>query len=249
LLDFHVWGSWPDYYQTGAAMRLAYYFPDVAGDSILARLDELETAACNPQRTADVPFDEMVKAVAWSASPRLAARMLTILRTTTDPGTLLAVLPAAGKEHDELVFRRIAEQLKALPPSHNGPYGSLARPLLIVVGERFPQRAETVFRDYLKPGTVERHRTLIYVLREICGDLAIPLLTPLLDDKRSVGESYSLNAGDGGSRYPIRVCDEAAVTIAECSKIMECDMEGSPADSDRQIAAMRQKIAEMKPLK
>ena len=110
------------------------------------------------------------------------------------------------------------------------------------------RRPTTVFRDYLKPGTVDCCRTLVYVLRDTCGDLAIPLLTPLLDDHRGVGESYSLNAGERGPHYPIRVCDEAAETIAMCSKIMEFDMGGSPADSDRQIAAMRQKIAERKPV-
>ncbi len=270
LVDFQTRGQWPGDLQAarlgdlqagaamrlgdlqaGAAMRLAYYFPEAAEGLILARFDECEAAeASDAEQNADPSVDGMLKAVSWSNSPRLHAKVLEIFRKTTAPTTLLACLPALGKEYDELVFRRITEQLDALPKNDEGPQGDIGRDLLIALGNRFSSRAENVFQNYLKPGTIQRREDVIYALRETCGDLAIPLLGALLDDKRARGgQTDSVNPAESGPHYPIRVCDEAAETIARHSKTLKFHMEGSREDSDRQIAVMRQKIAAMKPAK
>jgi hypothetical protein len=241
LLDFHGQGQF-GVFQTGAVMRLAYYFPDAAEDLIIARLNELEAAAAGkPQENAGVEAEELVGAVSWSKSPRLKAKLLEMFRKTADPKTFLAAMQAVGKEHDELVFRRITEQLDALAGNEPGPFGH-GYSLLLALGNRFPGRAEKAFHNYLKPGTVERRRTVTHVLRETCGDLAIPLLKSLLEDKRAVGEAF--NPQGNGPRYPIRVCDEAAETIAMHSKTLKFDAEGIRENSDRQIEVMRRKIAE-----
>ncbi len=44
---------------------------------------------------------------------------------------------------------------------------------------------------------------------------------------------------------PIRICDEAAATIALHSKSLKVKMEGTHENLDRQIEVMRQRIAEM----
>ena len=116
----------------------------------------------------------------------------------------------------------------------------------ITLGDRFPDRAKEAFENYLKPRSVQRCRTIIYVLRETCGDLAIPLLESLLDDKRDCGGTYWVDPEGSGPHYPIRVCDEAAQTIATYSKRLKFHMEGTRENSDRQIEVMRRRIAEMK---
>ncbi len=248
LIDFRTQERWRNGFQCDAAMRLAYYFPDATEDLIIARLNELEAApASSSQQTADAAVKDMVTAVAWSNSPGLRAALLDIFRRTTDPETLVAAMPLE-KQHDELVFRRITERLDALPKDDPRPFGD-GYALLVALGNRLPDRAQNVFQNYLAPGTVGRCRTVIYALQQTCGDLAIPLLKPLLEDKRSCGQTYSVNPNGNGPHYPLRVCDEAAETIAMHSKTLKFDMKGTPENSDRQIEVMRRRIAEMKPSK
>ncbi len=144
LVDFHTRGHRSDYLQTGAAMRLAYYFPEATEDLVLARLKELEIAKQITPR--DVRVEDFVRAVSCSTSPKLRAELLDIFRTTKDSQALLAALPGIGKEHDELVFRRIAEQLDGVPKNERVPYGE-SYSLLIALGDRFPARAEGMFQN------------------------------------------------------------------------------------------------------
>ena len=225
LIDFDS----RDRLQDSAAMRLAYYSPEASVGLIIARLKELDSLATG---------EDLLKAVSWSSQPRIRAALLEIFRTTKDSKVLLAALPGLGKEHDELVFHRLAEQLAGLPTNEPGPYSD-GYYLLIALGNRFPDRAEEVFRNFLKPGTIERRRTAVHALEETCGHLVVKLLTPLLDDKRETGGRYSVDL------LPIRVCDEAATTIASHSKTLTFVTEGVHENRDRQIEVMRRKIIEM----
>jgi hypothetical protein len=242
LVDFFTRGS----FHVAAAMRLAYYFPEAAENLIVARLKRLDIATADTWeqiKTAGVPTEDFVKAVSWSSRPRIRAELLDIFRKTADRKALLAALPAVGKEHDELVFRRITEQLAGLPTNEPGPYCE-GYHLLVALGDRLPERAEGVFQNYLKPGTIERRRPVSLALRETCGHLAVKLLAPLLEDKREFGWNYAVNPKENEPRLPIRVCDEAAETIAMHSKTLKFVMEGSHENLDRQIEVMRRKIAE-----
>jgi HEAT repeat protein len=241
LADFETWSE----FQPGAAVRLAYYFPDAADGLIIARLDQLEAAADASQRDSNAMLEEMlVQAVSWSKSPRLRAKLLEICRKTKHHKVLLAAMPAVGKENDELVFRRLTEHLGAVPKD-NPQWYERGDDLLTAVEERFPDRAEVVFRDFLKPGTVSRCRTIISVLRYTRGNLAIPFLAPLLDDRRIAQEADTRDP----LREPVLVCDEAAETLASHSKALKFAREGSREYLDRQIDAIRHRIAEMKPPK
>lgn len=234
-------------FQDGAAMRLAYYFPDAADDLIIARLDELESAAMGAHPCDfSVTLEEMVtQAVAWSKSPRLRAKMLEICRKTKNGKVLLAAMPAVGKEHDELVFRRLVEQLDAVP-KENPQWWEEGGELLRAAAKRFPDRAEDVFRDFLKPGTVSRFRTAIRVLEYGRDDLAIRLLPPLLDDRRV---AYKTDRIVVGTPQVVLVCDEAAKALATHLKMSKFDKEGPREHLDRQIDTIRRTIAEMKPPK
>jgi HEAT repeat protein len=244
LVDLHTRGK----FQVGAAMRLAYYFPEASEDLLVARLKGLEIATADlgeQVRHAGVGTEDFVKAVSFSSRPGIRAQLLEIFRKTSDPAVLVAALPGVGKEHGELAFRSITEQLNGLPKEKSGPYCE-GYQLLVALGDRFPERAEGVFQSYLKPGTVQRCWTVVLALRETCGHLAIRLLTPLLEDKRETGEEYNVNPNENQSCLPIRMCDEAAATIAMHSKALKFVMEGSHNHLDEEIKAMRRMIAEMK---
>jgi hypothetical protein len=244
LVDFQCRGD----FQVGAAMRLAYYFPDATEDLIVARLEGLNIATDDVLQQiekAGVRTDEFVKAVSWSPRPTIRAELANIYRKTSVPAILLAALPGVGKDHDDLVFRRIVEQIDELPTNDAGPFGN-GYHLLIALVNRFPDRAEAAFQSYLKPGTLDHRRAVIHALRESWSPWAIRLLSPLLEDKEDTGWNYAINPQENEPRLPIRVCDEAAETIAMQSKEFKFVMEGSHEKLDRQIKVMRRKIAEMK---
>ena len=240
LLDFEA-----EDVHHGASMRLAYYYPEASEELILAELKELERATrvkSNLGRYAEA--DQLVKVATHSPCPRIRAGLLEILRTTMMPELLLAALPAIGKEHDELVFRRLTEQLDDLLMSEPKWYGD-ACSLLIALGNRFPNRAEKMFRDFSKPLALGCRRAAIHALQETCGHLAANLLAPLLEDKRVTRESYPVTPGQDEPRLPIRICDEAAATIAMHSRELKFVLAGSHEDLDRQIEVVRRKLAEM----
>jgi HEAT repeat protein len=240
LVDFRV----PDFgFEAGAAVRLAYYFPDAAENLIIARLDELQAAAGDGSEAYAGPeLGEMIGALCWSTSPAFRAKLLEIFRSTKAPPALLAAIPALGKQHDELLLRRIREQLDTLSENSREPFGNYEVPLLVALGNRFPDRAETEFRNYLKPGTVGRRVAVSCALQQACGNLAVPLLGPLLEDKR-LGGLYTVSSGEGAPPLPLRVCDEAAATIAMHSTTLKFRVDTPREDADRQIEVMRRKIA------
>jgi HEAT repeat protein len=233
-------------FRPGAAMRLAYYFPDSGEDLILAQLNDLVQASGDASQRD--PYDErgdanFVAAVVWSKRPKLRAKILEIFSTTKAPKILLAAMPATEKQHDELVFRRIMELLDAMHGNGRVPEGDRYN-LLVALGHRFPDRAEGVLRDFMKSGTVERRWTVIRVLSSLGAayeKTTVSLLGPLLEDKRDSVHGYW--PVEGGPRYPIRVCDKAAETIAACSKTLKFNLKSTPQDRDRQIEAIRRAIA------
>ena len=253
LLDFHTRGGGSFFLQAEAVTRLLYYFPQATEDLIVARLKGLDISAADGSEQVeptDTLTDDFLRGVSWSSQPKIRAELLEIFRRTTDPQTLLAALPGVGKEHGELVFRRLTERLARLPQDKQKLYSHAqfdAQSLLIALGNRFPDRAEAVFQSFLKRGTTECDRTMVYVLRETCGFLASRLLTPLLEDKRDFGENYLVNPKENLLRLPTRICDAAAETIAMHSKTLKFVMRGSHENLDRQIEVMQRKIAEMKP--
>ena len=132
-----------------------------------------------------VKIEEMVtQAVAWSNRPRLRAKMLDMCRKTEHGKVLLATLPEVGKEHDELVLRRLLEQLDAVP-KNDLQWHWHEVDLLRGLAERFPDRTEDVFRGLLRSEAVSRRLAIIHALRFPRGDLAIRILAPLLEDRRA----------------------------------------------------------------
>jgi hypothetical protein len=69
------------------------------------------------------------------------------------------------------------------------------------------------------------------------------VLASLLDDKRSYGYTYAVVPDKNEPRREIRICDEAAVTLSQNHPELSFTLAGEHADLDRQIAAMRKRLA------
>lgn len=86
LIDFNTRGLSSRGFgsQVGAAMRLAYYFPEASEELIVARLKELERVTEGISKEAlDVQPEEFEKAVSCSSSPKVRAELLDISRKAT----------------------------------------------------------------------------------------------------------------------------------------------------------------------
>ena len=92
------------------------------------------------------------------------------------------------------------------------------------------------FRD---AGAVMWCHTVRLVLREVKQSWDADQLGPLLADTRTWGWTYAVEPGKDEPRRPIRVCDEAAVTLSYNNPELKFIGAGEHADLDRQIAAIR----------
>jgi hypothetical protein len=84
------------------------------------------------------------------------------------------------------------------------------------------------------------------VLREVRVSWGKDLLHPILVDKRTWGWTYAVKPGKNEPRRPIRVCDEAAVTLSRNHAELKFIQSGEHADLDKQIAAIRAQLAKKK---
>jgi hypothetical protein len=68
------------------------------------------------------------------------------------------------------------------------------------------------------------------------------ILGPLLDDRRETDDTYAANPGGSGPDLRIRICDEAATTLAHNHTDLKFRLAGEHADLDWQIAVMREQL-------
>ena len=246
LTDFCTqWQYRRDYLQTGAAIRLAYYFPEEAGDLIASRFRSLGVTSADWERQMKTN-GYFIQGAAWSVDPRIRAELLGIFKKTKEPEILLAALPGIDEQHDVLALHRLTEAVRRLSKEEDGPYGD-GYNLLVAIGERFPQQAHPIFEGYLETGSVQRRWTMCLVLREITGELSVELLTPLLSDRRTYRWTYAVEPGKDEPQLPLRVCDVAAETIAGNSNgRLTFVLKGTHKELDRQIEAMQRDIEKMK---
>ena len=120
---------WIDYrstgasqFQTGAVLRLLYYFPRESAPIIAARLNGLDLSKTvedeefNRQRLANggIFADEFVHAAAWCKEPAIREAMRDIFRRTADPQVFEASLLALDAREKELIVKRAREILDGL---------------------------------------------------------------------------------------------------------------------------------------
>jgi hypothetical protein len=184
--------------------------------------------------------EDFVKAVAWSENPAVRAALVALFRRAEDMGALFAALPAV--EDAALIRARLEPLLDALPADDRGPYGDGYR-LLIALTRAAPDAARPAFERYLRGASADRCHTVCLALREVGPDWDADLLAPLLADRRTWGWTYAVEPGKNEPRLPIRVCDEAALTLSHNRPELTFAQAGSHAELDRQIAAVRQVLA------
>lgn len=247
-------------FQVSAAMRLLFYFPAESAELIAGRLDKLDVRATGPgagspaspaeldRYTAQcvangVRADEFVKAVAWCREPRIKAALLRIFDRATDPDVVRASMRSVGPDDPARIIERASAMIARLPDAEGGSFGD-GYHLLIAIGNYGGVEAKPLFRRYLDRRSVQRCRSACHALREVRGEWAAELLAPLLDDRREAeGWDYAVNPPENFPRLRIRICDEAAVTIAGASEALSFEMRGTHADLDRQIRVIQATLA------
>jgi hypothetical protein len=243
------WDSGSDL-QCGAALRLLFYFPKEAGRLVAGRLDKLDVRKDQELESSmrrcvanGVRADSFIKSVAWSQDPAVRAALVQVFKRAEDVDALLAALPAI--EDRDLIRSRLEPLVAAQPAEERGPYGQGFR-LLVALAQRTPDSARSVFERYLRDASAQRCHTVCLVLREVRVDWNAELLGPLLADTRTWGWTYAVEPSKNEPRQPIRVCDEAAVTLSQNHPELKFTQAGEHADLDRQIAAIREQLARKK---
>jgi len=232
-------------FQTGPAMRLLYYFSQQTTNLIAARLHGLDAGNYTMDRevTNGVRIDEFIKAVAWSTEPAIQTELLHIIDRTSDPKILTDAGGAAGGANAKVLESRLEASIASLPETESGPYGNGYR-LLVSLGQKFGPEVRPVFEKYLQNASLQRRRSLCKVLAEVHGEWSADLLGPVLADSRPAdGWDYPVIPGQNEPRQPLRVCDEAAQTIAKNFPKLSFQLAGEHKDLDRQITKMRDQIA------
>jgi hypothetical protein len=237
-------------FQCGAAMRLLFYYPKEAAPLVAGRLNDLDVGKdvgldgymlrCVDNR---VRAEDFIRAIAWTRDPSVREALAGVFRNAQDDRALRAALPAI--DDVELIRRRLESRVDALPAKEEGPYGQ-GYHYLLALGQRTPKTARAVFERYLRGASAQRCHTVCLVLREVKLKWDVALLGPLLADRRTWGWTYAVKPDSNEPRRPIRVCDEAAVTLSQNHPKLKFTQAGEHADLDRQIAAMRAQLAQKK---
>ncbi|MDY7108244.1 MAG: hypothetical protein SYC29_06365 [Planctomycetota bacterium] len=253
MIDLHTRGGWRSTdYQRGAVMRLLYYFPEQSAELIRRRIDAFDVhriPTTDDRRGAwqerldanGVDAASFLEAAAAVGHPTITEALLGVVRRTDDPNIFKACLSESVVEAaPDLVFRRMREILTVAPPPERGPFGPEYRVLRAAV-LLFPERSRLLFDIYLEHGTLECRRAVIHALNKLEAPVpwAVELLQPFLEDRADTGWEY----GPNYDRKPIRVCDEAARTLIHHVEGATFELEGEPANLDRQIENIRRRIA------
>jgi hypothetical protein len=232
--------------QCGAALRLLYYFPEETAPLIAQRLSGMDVGKDSDvdgymRRSVanGVRAEEFLKAVAWFPGRVVRDALTDLFKRAGDEEVLLAVLPAV--EDPGMIDGRLGPLIDALPAEEEGPYGR-GYHLLTALAERAAETARPVFERYLRDACAQRCHTVCLVLCEAKVSWDLEVLGPLLLDKRTWGWTYPVDGANGPAR-PLRVCDEAAVTLNAAHPELRFTLAGEHADLDRQIQAIREQLS------
>jgi hypothetical protein len=193
-----------------------------------------------------VRANEFLEAVASCDEPPIRAALSRAFDRAGDLHVILATAPAAGEVDAAKVRRKLVERIEALEENDAGPYGDGFN-LLVALGKSGGDESKEVFKDYLTTLTVARRRTMCHVLRQVRREWAAELLAEFLTDRREIGRwTYAVDPDDSERRLPLRICDEAAVTIAAVNEQLEFNIQGSHADMNERIDVLKARVKELK---
>ncbi len=259
LLDYSTEGTATErgvhyhegYLQYTAVVRLLFYFPRQCAGMIARRLRGLDVSAPPSHFVSQRPWSanqlnevaRFVQTVAWCKEPVIRSALLGVFKRTTDPEVLVSALPGIGREHARLVRSRVAAFLDHRPPYVGRALEDEIKLLMAYTRWGTTGDVKAVFKRYLDHAGPERCQNACYALRETRPAWDLELLAPLLSNQRPAGGTYSIDPKQSGPRLRVRVCDEAAETLAMNHPDFSFTLAGTHEDLDRQIAAMRERIS------
>lgn len=241
------WGV-ADHLQRSGALRLLYYFPEESASMIAARLDGLvvdapdDLSGSMKQCIANqICATGLVATVAWSDDSRIKAAVLGIFERTSDPDVMCAAIRSVGPDHPELLRARLGETIGKIPQSKSSAPFGLEYKMLVGLGNYGGDDARPIFNEFVKTDSMDRRRSLIHALRTTRPEWAVELIGGFLDDRRDSGWSY-LNPSDlSEPQLPIRICDEAAETLAGVNGI-QFTISNTYEDRDVQISRVKDEL-------
>jgi hypothetical protein len=237
LLDFHSRGEGTWGLESGASMRLLYYFPAESVSLVVSRLED-------PGRPL---YPELIEAVAWCEAPEVRQSLRAIARASDEKAIVIACTPVMAGVADESYLTK----LRAMLLASNGGYpypNAESHGLLAAIADLFPGRAADVFRDYLAGGGRESAINLVELLNYSHVELAPSVLVPVLDDT-SDGMGYYLQDAESGVRtekpkeVSMRLCDNAYFIISAALGEKDIQPPRNKEEMDARIAPLRQRLA------
>lgn len=240
------WLTW--WLQVRAARRLIFYFPQQTTNLIAGRLRRLDISKYYANRDVSngVWASEFIKAVAWSKEPAIRAELFKIFDATPDPEILGAAGMAMNAANPNAFRKRVEQYISNLPESEEGASGDFGDgfKFLEALGLQMGTEARPAFEQYMQHPSLQRRRTMCRLLTIVCGYWSVDFLGPLLEDSRPAGGwGYPVDPGQNQAGLSIRICDEAAETIARNFPKLSFKMVGEHEELDRQIQTMRDQIA------
>lgn len=226
-----------------AAMRMLYYYPEETAALIAKRFDELDVKSSNHTEREfanRLSTREFLELSAWCRHPKIVAVMESVTRRTTIPIFLIA-----ASDSSAFAEQRIRDFIEKLPLIEESAQAN-GYHLLVAYGVRFPDSSKAIFENYLNGAGIQRKRTMCLVLKEVRSELIPQLLLPMLSDRHEF--KGWLHPYDSESpeiiRYPIRLCDLAAMVIAESFPEVEFTLRGNYRELNLQIYRIKEQMRE-----
>lgn len=254
-------------FQTRAALRLLYYFPEESIPVIVPRIKTLKVAGETEGEEAFVRqgianggiyADEFVHAVAWSKVPEVREAVRDVFRRTTDIAVFEVSLAAFDETETGLIMKKADELMTGLPAEENMNSSQIR--LLSVLARRVGAASIPLFRRSMTNASPIILDGIISMLHwEVEGEWLIPLLSPLLDDTRATDRQYTLedpkqpeffparDEDDRRPKVPVRVCDVAAEALAKRLPGERFPIVENQATLDRYVARLKAKLAPKQP--
>ena len=249
--DLSHWHS-GSIYQTPAATRLLYYFPDLAAPVIAKRLDSLDVSSLRGRGLEEfinqcvangVRSDELLKAVSWSPSAEVRQSVAGIMQRTTVPSIFLESARVADPSEHDRITGRILDFMSTLPADEGAPFGD-GYHLLVAVAKNDADRARPVFEEFVK-GSMHRRRAACHAVQQTKPSWGCEVLLPLLDDKQNAdGWQHPVAPGSGRERIAIRVCDEAADAAHAIRPELDFKMQGTLEEMDAQVENIKRSLTQ-----
>jgi hypothetical protein len=209
-----------------ALVRLGYYFPNRSESLLLEYVAKLEAVKKEPENSHYQNLG-IIRALLGGTNPKVRGRLFELMKSTQDPYYFIWLQEGFGAEHDALVLKRAKDFINAITgDTSDGPGDSLLK----MMGERFPEEALPILKEFVASPSLARRHAVINALWN--SPLAGELLPPLLEDQRKI--DFPL--------VRIRVCDRAAQAISNNNENLKFDDESPQGTRDQQIEKFKAEL-------